>query len=388
MSGTMINQFSAIAVRVETTAGTDVIGGTPAASDQIFGSVTPRINTQTVDDPSLSGALDAMASMVTGTRPTLELSIPMRGSGTAGTAPVWGALLRACSMSETVDATGVVATAATAGTATTATFGVAFSNTAQFYRGIAGILTGNPVGPVVSPIIDWTTGRVATFGETFSPVLSTSTQLQIPANVVYRPVSDPTVARTVTIYVYRGGYRWRFVGGMGTARVVMRTGGIPMLMVTLQATLLDQGAVAIPAALTAAPTLQPPVFLNARSRLLGALVRVSEITADLGNQVILPENPEALEGVDPAVITGRRITYTLDPLIDTTVQATTFTSFRAGTTGPLFATVGTTAGNRMSITSPSVRRVEFEPGDRQGLGANSVRAQATGADNGLIVCCY
>jgi hypothetical protein len=386
MSGTMISALAAIAVRVETTQGVDVIAGSPAAGDQVWGSVTARMNTATVDDPSITGSLDRMPAMIAGTRPTIEMSIPMRGSGAGGTAPAWGAVLRACGMTQTVEATGVAATAATAGTATTATLAAAFSNTAQAYRGVAAILTGNPTGPLPSAIINYTTGRVATFAESFSPALSASTLVQIPPHVVYRPTSDLASMATVTVYVYQGGYRWRFVGGRGTARIEMPANGIPMLMVTLQATLLDQAAAAIPAALSAAPTLQPPPFLNGRSRVLNRLARVSQATSDLGNEVILPPNPEAVEGVDTAVIVSRQPTFSFDPTVDTTAQATLWSDFRAGTTGPLQFIAGTTAGNRICISSAAVRAVEMEVTDRQGIGANSMRAQAASADAGFFVC--
>jgi SSS family solute:Na+ symporter len=41
------------------------------------------------------------------------------------------------------------------------------------------ILTGNPAAGAVSPIMGWTTGRVASFGETFGTALSTTTLMQI-----------------------------------------------------------------------------------------------------------------------------------------------------------------------------------------------------------------
>ena len=93
--------------------------------------------------------------------------------------------MRACTFEEVTDAVGVVATAATAGTTNSATFPVAFSSVANIYRGIPGILTGNPAAGAVSPIMGWTTGRVASFGETFGTALSTTKLMQIPPNVLY-----------------------------------------------------------------------------------------------------------------------------------------------------------------------------------------------------------
>lgn len=388
MSGNLVrNRFAAVAVKIESTQGVDSIAGSPVAADFILGDCQVRFNPQQVQDPSFSGTLDVLPPVAGSFRPTLELRVPLRGSGTAGTAPSWGALMRACAMEELTDAIGIAATAASSGTATTATLPVAFSSTAQRYRGLPLILTGNPTGPYIAPCIDYTAGRVATFGETFSPVLSASTLVAVPAHVMYRPTSDESVYRTVTVYLWRDGYRWRFVGGVGTVRLELETGGMGTLVFSLMAQVLDQAANANPAAaLVSGAAPSPPIFQNGRCRLFGDKAQANRLAFDLGVTNALPEDPEAINGVGPGVPMMRASTLDIDPLIDTTIQANLFARLTSGASGAAFAVLGTTAGNRFSAVMPAARTLSNDPGDRNGFGANSIRAQANSPDSGLIIC--
>jgi len=77
-------RFSAIAAKIETTPGTDSIAGSPVAGDFILGSAQARFGPNVVTDPSFSGALDELPGIVGSLSPTIEIMVPMRGSGTAG----------------------------------------------------------------------------------------------------------------------------------------------------------------------------------------------------------------------------------------------------------------------------------------------------------------
>ena len=389
MSGSLLrSRFAAVAVRVETTPGTDAIAGSPLLADLILGDCQVRFGAQVVQDPSFSGSLDVLPPALGSFQPTLELRVPLRGSGAGGTAPSWGRLLQACSMEQVIDNTGVAATAATAGSATTLTLPVGFSNTAQIYRGVPLLLTGNPSGGAVAACLDYTSGRVATLAETYSPVLSTSTLVQVPPNVLWRPTSDETIYKTVTAYLWKDGYRWRFVGGTGTARLDLSTGGIGTLVFSLQAQMLDQGANANPTMLLAGAAQQPPIFQGGKARLLGLKAQLRSASFDLGVSTALPPDPEASGGVGPGVPISRASMLTLDPLIDTTNQAALFDAFRSGTSGSFYAQLGTTPGNRFMATMPSIRQLQQDPGESQGFEANSIRAQANLTDAGFLLCQY
>ena len=381
-------RFSAMAAKVETTAGTDVIAGSPVLADYVIGSGEFTMNPQIVEDPSFSGAMDVLPGVVGSFMPTITINVPLRGSGAGGTAPAFGKLLRACTFEEVVDATGVSATAATAGTTTTATYPVAFSATSQVYRGVAGILSGNPAAGVISPITNWTTGRVATYAETFGSTLSTSTLMQIPVNTLYRPTSDESVYKTVTLYLYEDGLLHIFTGCVGSVRLDLTTGGTGMLVFTMRGRFGGTSTATLPTALNSGTAQTLPIFQNGRCRLLGRLARVSRLSFDAGVQVVMPENPESASGYDACVPISRAVRTTLDPLKDTSNQVALYSDFTGGTSGSLFAQVGTVAGNRFMISQPSVRMLSGDPGDRGGLASNQITAAANQTDASLFICCF
>jgi hypothetical protein len=395
MSGTLIrDRFAVVFAKVETTSGTDVIAGSPVQADFITGDASIRFNPQLVQDPSFSGTLDSLAPVIGGTQPMIELRVPLRGSGTAGTAPAFGSLLRACTMAETVTAAAIAATAATAGTAgtypgtATATLATPYAATAQLYRGMPAILAVNPVGGAVTPILNYTVGRVATLGDAFAATLDTSTTVALPINVLYGPSSDESVHKTVTVYIYRDGYRWRFTGCTGNVRLELANGGMGILVFSLMGQELDQGASANPSGINAGVTVSPPIFQAGKCRLFGVKAQVSQARWDLGVNVALPPDPEATNSVGPGVPVGRTTTVDFDPLIDTVTQANIWTQFRAGFTGAFYAQLGTTAGNRFLISQPGLRMSANDPGSNGGFSNNAIRGQANSPDAGLFICQY
>ena len=389
MSATLVrSRFSAIAAKIETTQGVDAIAGAPVLADFILGNGDFQMNPQAVDDPSFSGALDVIPGVVGSFMPQITINVPLRGTGAGGTAPAFGRLLRACTFEEVTDNVGVVATAATAGTVNTATFPVAFSATAQAYRGVAALLTGNPAAGTTSPITNWTAGRVATYGETFGSTLTTATLMQIPVNTLYRPTSDESLYRTVTLYLYNDGMLTIFTGCVGSVRFDVRSGGMGMMTFTMRGRFVSTSAVALPTALVAGTAQNPPIWQGGRSQLLGRLAQCSSLSFDMGVGLMLPENPEAPSGYGSAVPISRAVRTTIDPLMDTTNQVALFNDFIAGTTGTLFAQLGSAAGNRFMLSQPSIRMLQADPNDRQGLRANSITAAANSTDASFFLCCY
>lgn len=389
MSATLVrSRFSAIAAKIEVTQGVDSIAGSPVLGDFILGNGDFQMNPQAVDDPSFSGALDVIPGVVGSFMPQITINVPLRGTGAGGTAPAFGRLLRACTFEEVVDNVGVAATAATAGTVNTATFPVAFSATAQAYRGVAALLTGNPAAGTTSPITNWTAGRVATYGETFGSALTTATLMQIPVNTLYRPTSDESLYRTVTLYLYNDGMLTIFTGCVGSVRFDMRSGGMGMMTYTMRGRFVSTSAVSLPTALVAGTAQNPPIWQGGRSQLLGRLAQCSSLSFDMGVGLMLPENPEAPSGYGSAVPISRAVRTTIDPLMDTTNQVALFNDFIGGTTGTLFAQLGSAAGNRFMLSQPSVRMLQADPNDRQGLRANSITAAANSTDASFFLCCY
>jgi hypothetical protein len=382
-------RVTTIAAKIETTQGTDVFAGSPnVATDFIKGDITITFDQQQTDNPEMTGSLDQAAGIAGGTKVRIEVTCQLKGSGTAGTAPQWGTLMQVCGYTQTVTAAAVgVPTAATAGSATTATLASPFAATAELYRGMPITLSGNPATPVTTTVTDYTVGRVATLGYTFSPVLSSSTLAQIPANVLYAPTSAPASMKSATVYCYMDGILWKVLGCVGNWAVDMTTGGTATIRFTMT------GVYSAPTA-TSTPTgivfdaAQPPVFRSGICRLSGSLARTSRVTFDSGNTLYEPEDPEASEGFDPSVITVRKSKGTMDPLMDSVNTVLRMAAFKAGATQSANVVLGTVAGNMVSITAPSVAYTSLTPQNRSEAYAESINFDCNGVDTSLYLSVF
>lgn len=378
-------KFSAAAFKIETTSGTDIIAGSPASSDWVAGDFTFAYNPQVIDNPELTGTLDAASPIVGGLKPRITMRVPLRGSGTAGTAPEFGKILKCCTMVETVTAAAVGApTAAASGTATTATLASPFGTTAQQYRGMPLLLSGDRTS--LTGIVDYTVGRVATIGHTEGSSIGASTNAQIPINVLYGPSSDESVYKSATIYFYADGLYWAFTGCQGTWSLALTAGGIAFLTFDLMGQLAAHNTASMPTGWNTVVRRQPPRWVAGRSQLNQALARCRTLGIDFGVQAVLPDNPEATEGFDPAVPIGRDNRGKIDPLMDTSNAVALLAAFKAGTSMPLMAQIGATAGNRFLVIGPAARALDLAAGDRDGLGIHDIPFKLDGGDASVYLC--
>lgn len=383
-------RLSAVAVKAETTQGQDAFGGSPALSDFIAAEMSFQLPQQVVEDPTLTGSFDRNAPIPTGIRPQITLRVPLRGSGVPATAPEWGKLMTACRFEEVAQAASVGApTAASAGTDKTITLAAPFAGLAQVYRGMPLILAGNPAGGDITPIIDYTAGRVATLGEQFGAPLSNASMAQIPVNFLYRLTDDETLFKPVTIYGYRGGLRWRFVGCKGSAALEMRAGQPAFLTFTLRGQLI---AAYEPAALvTGWNTIrrpQPPIWANGLSRLDYAVARCATYSYNENVTMYDPENPEAPQGFDSPEITEAAPQVTIDPFSSTTSSPGRFAKYQSGASFPFVGMIGAVAGNRFAITNPALQISQFADGDRGTMGVDGLTFTPSVPGAGMFLCAF
>jgi hypothetical protein len=377
-------KFAAVAAKIETVPGTDAIGGTPAAADWIASEMEVQFDPTIIELPELTGSLDKASSVVGGLKPRLRLRMPLRGSGTAGTAPDFGKLMRCSTFAELVTAAAIGApTAATAGTTTTVTAATPFGTTAQQYRGMPLIVTGIAAG--TTGIVDYTAARVITTGDTAGTAYTIGSLLQIPINVLYSPTSDESVYKTATIYFYADGLLWTFTGALGTPSLELTTGGIGFVSFEMRAQFASKSATAVPAGAAAVLRPTPPRFVGGKCQLNKALAQVRTLTINAGVNVILPDDPESAEGYGAALPIERDVAGNLDPYMNTTNSVALFNAFRAGTPMSLMAIIGSTAGNRFVAIVPNAKAIGMDPGARDGLGQHGVSFQADGADSAFYL---
>jgi hypothetical protein len=377
-------KFAAVAAKIEVTPGVDSIGGTPAAGDWIASEMEVQFDPTIIELPELTGSLDKASSVVGGLKPRLRLRMPLRGSGTAGTAPDFGKLMRCSTFAELVTAAAIGApTAATAGTTTTVTAATPFGTTAQQYRGMPLIVTGIAAG--TTGIVDYTAARVITTGDTAGTAYTTGSLLQIPINVLYSPTSDESVYKTATIYFYADGLLWTFTGALGTPTLELTTGGIGFVSFEMRAQFASKSATAVPAGAAAVLRPTPPRFVGGKCQLNKALAQVRTLTINAGVNVILPDDPESAEGYGAALPIERDVAGNLDPYMNTTNSVALFNAFRAGTPMSLMAIIGSTPGNRFVAIVPNAKAIAMDPGQRDGLGQHGISFQGDGADSAFYL---
>lgn len=337
-----------------------------------------------------TGSLDGLGSIVGGIRYPLNFSMLMKGSGAAGTPPEWGKVLKCCSWAEVVTAAAVpvAAEAATAGDETTVTGGTGFAATAQLYRGMPLLLSGNPAAGAVTFVTDYTAGKVFTLADSYDTPLDINTDLQIPANVLYRPVSSAIPCATVWLYV--DGIVWKLQDWRGTMSLAIEAGGIGRFTFNGTGLFTAHADAAVPAATLV--STRPPVWKDptGQGSMLLDRERVALRTFSLsnGNALAYPENPNAAEGFDGGQITGRNLTGSVDPLEGLVATSNRFADFRTGTKKTMNVRLGATAGNRFGVTIPSALHAGYRPGNRNGLAIEQIEFEATGQDAGAFICSY
>jgi len=302
--------------------------------------------------------------------------MPLRGSGTAGTAPEWFRLFRSSGMVQTDTGSAVGApTAATAGTTTTATLASPFAATADLYRGMPVNLSGNPATARFTMITDYTVGRLATFARTFGSTLNTSTLAQIPINNLLELSDVDTDWPRLTVYAYQAGQLYIGTGCIALApRISLSAGGPGAvefdLIGVLAAASPAETALPSGAALVSRPT--PPIWRDGECQLGRATVRAASASFALGSSGILPPNPENANGFDIAELMARNPTCDVALMANSTAAPGRVTALRNGTDTLFSAMLGTTAGNRIGLLFHPARIVSIRNGQQDGADVEQI----------------
>lgn len=92
-----------ILAKIETTYGTDPTPTGAANAILVRNNINPKpLNADTVNRDLVRSYLGASEQLIAGQHSMIDFEVELQGSGTAGTAPAYGPLLRACGLSETI----------------------------------------------------------------------------------------------------------------------------------------------------------------------------------------------------------------------------------------------------------------------------------------------
>lgn len=227
--------------------------------------------------------------------------------------------------------------------------------------------------PEFSPLL-----RSCALAETITPATS----------VVYKPTSDTSAMKSCSIYFYYDGRLRKAVGCMGNFTLEMKAGEPAVITFTLRGKLTSEGDAAFPSDMVFQAT--EPVIVESAGVSYGAFndAVIRSITLTSNNTVAERADVNSAEGIKDTFVSGR------DPQHSATVEATTeavkawFGNLDARTEEAIDITIGTVAGNIVTIAIPKATLdTATDPQNDNGIITFPISGQAredAGDDNYTI----
>ena len=315
--------------------------------------------------------LGASEQLLANTRVECTFSVELAGSGSAGTAPRFGSVLKACGLAETTVTPAVTGTA-TAGASNSITLAAGASSTNDFYNGQILRITGGTGSGTIALITDYVgSTKVATLRPISGTVTPDSTSAySIGAHVVYTPVSASF--SSVTIHYNIDGVLHKLTGCRGTFSINTAVGAIPTIDFTMTGIYNPPTDTAAPA-VTYADQATPLIFKAGNTgafTMLGYSGCLQSITMDAGVNVIYRELVNCTKQV---LITDRASTGTVVIEAPTIADKDYFAAaLTDGTLGELSFIHGTTAGNLVLLQSLQVDITDPSYSDQDGIHMLSI----------------
>lgn len=221
----------------------------------------------------------------------------------------------------------------------------------------------------------------------FSPLLQAcgfAETVNAGVSVVYELASTGFI--TGTAYIYKGGLLWKLLGCRGSWDLEMVSSQFGVLTFTLHGLLGGKTDVALPA-LTFDDAI-PPKWKAATMTIGGAAAAVQQLTLNSNNNIYMPPDPNAAEGLQPAEITGRSVQGSINPLETLVATRDIFTDFKSGTAKALQAKLGTAGGNRITVDITAAKYRGETQRDDSGVQRVDVPFSATGKDDTVMTLTF
>lgn len=347
----LLSRKRLILSKIESTYATD---SSPAGTDAILVrnlDITP-IEADVVSRDLIRPYLGNFDQLLAQTRVSITFEVEMAGSGTAGTAPRFNSLLRACGLAETLLAAPVTGSA-TAGAAGSITLAAGASAVDDFYNGMVITITSGTGNGHVGMIVDYVgSTKVATVQPvttTFVPAAASA--YSIAANAAYKPVSAGF--ESATIYFNNDGVLHKATGCRGTFSLNCTVGQIPTINFTMTGIYNAPTDTAAPA-VTYSNQATPQIFKAGNTNAFSILdysACLMSCSFDIANEVIYRE----LVGCTKSItITNRAPAGECMIEAPTIAQKDFFTIANNDTTGRINLLHGTNAGNRVGLLASVV----------------------------------
>lgn len=278
---------------------------------------------------------------------------------------------------------GIAGVSATAGSATTFTAQAPWAATADLYRFMPVLLSGNPATPVFSQIQDYTAGRVATLVDSFGTALSGTTKVSIPANVTY--VLASTNLPWASTEFYMDGRLWQIMDLVGSVRLEWTAAGAVMANFQMRGRLYaNPSDAALPAATY--DGTRPGVYRGSKFLLNRVAVSLQTLSFGAENTIVFPPNPNEDEGFEAPIITQRNASGQMDPHMTLVATRDNLRDMRDGVPRPVHALLrggqANKPGCRVACAIPEAYYTGVSPGDQSGLKTESTNFFCNGFDAG------
>lgn len=202
-----------------------------------------------------------------------------------------------------------------------------------------------------------------------------------PVSIAPALMFSPAISSTV--YVHQDGIRYASTGVVGTAKGTLEAGKIPMMTFSLKGLYSASHDITNPVAtglLTSAAPIVQEITLA-----VGAYtpIAVSKVDFDLGTETAMLSDVNSVNAVYGFMMTGRKPTITLNPVVDTLANHDAITAMIAGTEYSISARIGATpgTGNTVTLTFPQVQYTDVSFEDRNGVLAYTITGKCNGSGN-------
>lgn len=372
-----------VLAKVEATQGVAEVLN-PATDAIEAESATIDFDVNLVQTNGMTGTLDKSSPIIGGQKAKVTIEMFLRGSGTPGTPPEAGPLLRACRRREVISAgtvpTGGAEACGAGGSTTTAELGESASTIAQTYRGMPLKLTSEQT--LSTHIADYTADKIAKLTDTAGGTIDAATNWLIPAHVRYVPISDKT--ESISIAFYQDGRLWRLKGCVGTYTMEWTAGGAIRARFTFEGQHAGQPTdTPVPAATF--PETRAAIWRAGRFTIDAKPAAPTRLSLDAGNTVVTPGDPNQPDGYGQPLITECDATGSVNPQATLLADRDTYAKFTNGQPHIIHAQAGQTPGNIIAVTVPAAVSTSYGHGDESGVITDNLNFDCGGADAGDVL---
>lgn len=191
---------------------------------------------------------------------------------------------------------------------------------------------------------------------------------------VYDPLSEPPGSnlKTITIRVYENGRVKLLRGCSGNVVWTLEAGKVAVAEFAF--TGIWDAPVDVAILAPTYPTASVLRYAAAAMTVGGYSIKHGTLSINMGNEIFPREDPDDASGYCGTIITGRKVTGTIDAEAELIATHDAYGLWLAGTTGALTLTIGS-GTNDISIDAPALQFTNLGDGDRNGLLTDDLEFQ-------------